>query len=119
MHSRLCGWNPGADFGCHGIIWTSSHLERGEAGSRFTTSLTCRKACEANGVLRALSGKRWRRKHLLRLVARCRVAFAGDLFHRPAVENVDQAAAVADEARALQKPGGDGHGGAAHPEHLA
>jgi len=66
----------------------------------------------------ALSGG-GRRKHLLGVGARCRIAFTGDFFHRPAVEDLDQSAAVADEARALQKPGSDGHGRAAHAEHLA
>jgi len=41
-------------------------------------------------------------KHLLRILARCRVTFAGDFFHRRAVEDVDQPAPVADKARALQ-----------------
>src|SRR5206468_7965282 len=58
-------------------------------------------------------------KQLLCLAARGRVAFAGDFFQRLAVEDVDQSAPVADEPSPLQKAGGDGHGGAAHAEHLA
>src|SRR5262249_59098038 len=87
MHSRLCGWNPGANFGCRGgpfgpaASWGEEGLLSSGAG--------------------ALSGRGGRRKHLLHPVARCRVAFAGDFFHRLAVEDVDQAAAVADETRAL------------------
>ena len=40
------------------------------------------------------------------------------MFERPAIDNLDEAAPVTDQAGALQQPCGHGHGGAAHAEHL-
>src|SRR5262249_18587193 len=51
------------------------------------------------------------RKHSIEVVADGGVAFTGDLFERRAIEDVDETAAVADEARALQQARRDRHRG--------
>src|SRR5215472_6352676 len=56
-------------------------------------------------------------KHLIGVVSDDRVAFTRDVFERRAIDDVDEAAAVPDQAGALQEAGGDGHGGAPHAEH--
>src|SRR5215471_51678 len=58
------------------------------------------------------------RKDLIGVLPDDGVAFAGDVLDRRAIEDLDVAAAVADQARALQQAGRDGHRGAAHAEHL-
>ena len=58
------------------------------------------------------------RKDLIGVLPDDGVAFAGDVLDRRAIEDLDMAAAVADQARALQQAGRDGHRGAAHAEHL-
>jgi hypothetical protein len=47
------------------------------------------------------------------------VAFAGDVFERRAVDDVDEPPAVADQAGAVQEASRDGHRGAPHAEHLS
>src|SRR5215813_3725879 len=59
-----------------------------------------------------------RRKQLIEVVPHNGVAIARNVFERRAIDDVDETAAVADEARALQQASRDGHGGAAHAEHL-
>jgi len=58
------------------------------------------------------------RKHFIEIVADHGVAFTGDLFERRAIDDVDEAAAVTDQAGALQQARRDRHRGAAHTEHL-
>ena len=57
-------------------------------------------------------------KHLNEVMADHGVAFTSDLFEPRAIDDVDETAAITDEAGALQQTGGDRHGGAAHAEHL-
>src|SRR5262245_15097382 len=66
----------------------------------------------------ALSYGRPGRKYPVGVVLDDGVAFAGDIFERRAIDDVDEAAPVTDQAGGLEKAGGNGHGGAAHAEHL-
>src|SRR5262249_5728639 len=59
------------------------------------------------------------RKYLVGVVLDDGVAFAGNVFERRAVEDLDVTAAVADQAGALQEASRDGHRGAPHAEHLS
>src|SRR5262249_56705316 len=57
-------------------------------------------------------------KHFIEVVADDAVAFAGDLFERRAIDDMNETTAVADETGALQQAGRDRHRGAAHAQHL-
>src|SRR5215831_17765106 len=67
---------------------------------------------------KSLSHGSRRRKYLIEVVPHHGVAFAGNVLERRAIEDVDETAAVADEAGALQEAGRDRHRRAAHAEHL-
>ena len=54
------------------------------------------------------------REYLVSVVAHDAVAFAGDMFEPLAIDDLNLAAAVADEAAALQQPGRECHGSSAH-----
>jgi len=58
-------------------------------------------------------------EHLVGVLLDCRVALAGGVFEGGAVDDLNVAAAVADQSCALQEARCERHRGAAHAEHLA